>query len=165
MLPTGAPVNATVAQVLRAFGPQHLCSMHQKCFALLVLRSLARGRLTSPTSKATSHGHRAFGPVPMLLRSHSRCAALQHTCCAPCAKSLRLLALRSTGAKPTALHLCDVRTCTGPLALCMCSLSSVAQVLLCSTCAPSSTGVLLCSTPVRGRIAQRAIQGPLRNAP
>ena len=64
VLPTGAPVNATVAQVLRAFGPQHLCSMHQKAYGFLVLRSLARGRLTSPTSKATSH----------------RCAALQHTC-------------------------------------------------------------------------------------
>ena len=54
---------------------------------------------------------------------------------APCAKSLRLLALRSTGAKPTALHLCDVRTCTGPLALCMCSLSSVVRtgpLALCS---------------------------------
>ena len=51
--------------------------------------------------------------------SHSRCAALQHTCCAPCAKSLRLLALRSTPVGDSRLpQECDVAQGLWPCAPC-----------------------------------------------
>ena len=96
VLPTGAPVNATVAQ--------QVCSMHQKCFALLVLRSTGVGDSRLP-------------------------------------------------------HLCDVRTCTGPLALCMCSLRSKKPTAFCDVaqglwpCAPleqSPLGDCDVAKPLRG---------------
>ena len=145
MLPTGAPVNATVAQqvccfaahllcsmrqkptafgakehscgrltsptgVRRRTGPLALCSMHQKCFALLVLRSMTVGDSRLPRSCDVG---KAYGFSSLRSKAPSGLCDVAQVCC-------------------FAAHLCSIgafpfggmrpRTCEGPFkALRMCS--------------------------------------------
>ena len=134
VLPTGAPVNATVAQQVCCFaahllcsmrqkptafgakeqspygalrrrtGPLALCSMHQKCFALLVLRSKA------PTGLCDVRSH--TGPLALCahsLRSSQVCCFAAHLLLLHQKGAYgTFLVLRSIAQKPTAFAQCDV---------------------------------------------------------